>query len=76
MGLIRFLTYLFIIWLAIQLYKRLRKPTAGTRRATKTKEMETFVACDNCGLHIPRAEAIEHEGRFYCSEAHRDVGRS
>lgn len=72
MGLIRLLTYILIIWLAIQLYKRLTRPSASSQRKTKAKAMQTFVACDNCGLHVPRDEAIEHAGRYYCSVAHRD----
>jgi uncharacterized protein len=76
MGLIRLLTYIVLIWLAIQLYKRLTRPSTNSRRKPKAKPVQTFVACDICGLHVPREEAIEHAGRYYCSVDHRDNGQT
>lgn len=76
MGLIRFLTLIFIIWLAIHFIKRLLHPPADKPRPQKPRQIETFVACHKCGLHIPQQEAIESQGRYYCSESHRDADRS
>ena len=36
--------------------------------------VETMVACAHCGLNLPRGEALEAAGRFYCSEEHRRTG--
>lgn len=72
MGLIRFLTLIFVIWLAIHFFKRLLNPPSKKRPPQKPKQIETFVACHKCGLHIPQQEAIESNGRYYCSESHRD----
>lgn len=36
--------------------------------------VETMVACARCGLNLPRSEALEGAGRFYCSEEHRRMG--
>ena len=71
MGL-RLLIYIFIIWLAVQFVKRLLNPSTQPRPKHKAKQVETFVACHKCGLHIPQHEAIESQGRYYCSKAHRD----
>jgi uncharacterized protein len=74
MGLIRFLLYVFLIWLAIHYVKRwLNAPSA--KKPPKAKQVESFVACHKCGLHIPQQEAIKSEGRYYCSESHRDADR-
>ena len=36
------------------------------------RQPQEIVACAHCGLHLPRAEAIEGPGGgVYCSEAHR-----
>jgi uncharacterized protein len=72
MGLFRFLTLIFVIWLAIYFIKRLLNPPSPKGRAQKPKQIETFVACHKCGLHIPQQEAIGKDGRYYCSESHRD----
>ena len=33
-----------------------------------------LVRCAHCGLHLPRAEAREKDGRHYCSEEHERLG--
>lgn len=73
MGLIRLLIYIFLIWLAINFFKRLLHSPSPTRKKKKPKQIESFVACHKCGLHIPQEEAIEHEGQYYCCKAHRDA---
>jgi len=74
MGLIRFLLIVLVIWLAVNYIKRwLNSPTQKkSRTGSKPRQIETFVACHKCGLHIPQQEAIESRGNYYCSESHRD----
>lgn len=31
-----------------------------------------MVSCMTCGLHLPRENAVENQGRFYCSREHAD----
>jgi uncharacterized protein len=35
---------------------------------------ESMVPCAHCGVNVPRSEALESAGRFFCSEEHRRVG--
>lgn len=35
---------------------------------------ESMVACAQCGVNVPRSEALEGAGRFFCSEEHRRAG--
>lgn len=74
MGLIRLLIYLFIIWLAVSFFKRLLHSPAKSnpKKNNSSRQVESFVACHKCGLHIPQQEAIEHNGHYYCCRAHRD----
>jgi uncharacterized protein len=37
---------------------------------------ERIVPCAHCGVHFPASEAVEADGRFYCSAAHRDADRA
>jgi uncharacterized protein len=39
------------------------------------KNAEDMVQCAYCGIHSPRSESLEQEGKHYCSAAHRDVQR-
>ncbi len=31
-----------------------------------------MVQCANCGLYTPEPDAIKHDGKYYCSQAHLD----
>ncbi|MDH4391386.1 MAG: PP0621 family protein [Aquabacterium sp.] len=33
-----------------------------------------MVACAQCGLHLPAADAVPEGPRLYCSDAHRRLG--
>lgn len=34
-----------------------------------------MLACANCGVHLPRSEAlVDPQGRVFCSAAHRAAG--
>jgi uncharacterized protein len=35
---------------------------------------EPMIACAHCGVNVPRSEALEGSGRFFCSEEHRRAG--
>jgi uncharacterized protein len=43
-------------------------------RSADAPRLDAMVACAHCGLHVPTAEAVERDGRSYCSAAHRDLG--
>ena len=61
-----------VIWL-------LRRALAGPRAAGKPpaeggEQKGELVACANCGVNLPKAEARSAGGRFYCSEEHWRLG--
>ena len=41
------------------------------RARAEPKPAEPMVACAHCGVNLPRSEALEAQGRFFCSEEHR-----
>jgi uncharacterized protein len=43
-------------------------------RPSPAAQSESMVACAHCGLNVPRGEALESAGRFFCSEEHRRAG--
>jgi uncharacterized protein len=66
----RILLILIVVAIAILVVRRLIKSSSRpvTRKDTGTARM---VQCAQCGLYLPEREAISHEGRYYCSLAHR-----
>lgn len=66
---ILFLVLAFVAYMVIKgAVRRSRPPAAGDRPP------EHMVACRRCGVNLPRSEALEEDGRFYCSEEHRRPG--
>ena len=66
---ILFLALVFVAYMAIKgAARRSRPPAEGDRPP------EYMVACSRCGVNLPRSEALEEDGHFYCSEEHRLPG--
>lgn len=59
-----------VIYLLIRSYRR--SPPASPRSAAPGEDM---VRCAQCGIHLPRSEAIQADGEFFCSQAHREARR-
>ena len=56
-----------VIYFLVTGFARRRKPSAPSAS-------ESMVPCAHCGINVPRSEALEGAGRFFCSEEHRRVG--
>jgi len=66
---ILFLVLAFVAYMVVKgALRRRRPPTAGDRPP------ERMVACGHCGVNLPTSEALEEDGRFYCSDEHRRLG--
>lgn len=36
---------------------------------------EDMVRCAHCGVHVPKGESIQADGKFFCGAEHRDAYR-
>lgn len=71
---------LFFLLLGVAAYVAFRVWRTGPRRDTAAGNpakdaSESMVRCAHCNLNLPRSEALAESGRWYCSEAHRQLGR-
>ena len=70
---IRVLIYLLGIALVVWILMRLAKsPGVENKPGKKVGDM---VRCARCGTYVPRNEALQDGGRFYCCSKHRDEDR-
>ena len=77
----KYLLVLVIAFVVIWIWKSERRTDIGEKKkadrarkagTTNPKIIATeMVACDICGLHLPRAEALAGPRGNYCSTAHR-----
>lgn len=57
-----------VVYLLIRAY---RKKTQQ-QDVTATEDM---VRCAHCGVHLPKGESVQADGRYFCSAEHRDAYR-
>ena len=74
MGKILFLIGLgLVIYLVLKNYQRsLNRPNKDTPAA---RDAEDMVKCAQCGVNLPRSEAIFSQGEFFCTQEHKQLGR-
>jgi uncharacterized protein len=67
--------FLLLIVVIIVVYFVVKDLTRNGRgRAPRPSSGETMVPCARCGINVPRSEALEAAGGFFCSEEHRRLG--
>jgi uncharacterized protein len=57
-------------------FKRSQRDGSASGAAGRKKKAgeDTMVPCDVCGLNVPQSEAYAGNGRWYCSDEHRQRG--
>lgn len=64
------LLFLFaVIAVVYWLLKTYRKQSP--KQDVSTSSSEDMVRCAQCGVHLPKSEAMLSAGKFFCGEAHR-----
>ena len=69
MPLFRLLILALIVGAGFYLYRRI-KFAKFSRLQQKESKSTQVVKCQTCGLHIPKADAIEHNQQFFCCQEH------
>ncbi|MBZ0106280.1 MAG: hypothetical protein K8H84_11715 [Sulfuricella denitrificans] len=60
------------VWLIITLLKNYGRSVDQDEKAAPPAETgEDMVRCAQCGVHLPRSEAILSGGEFFCCDEHR-----
>ena len=68
MGLFRLLFWIILIAAAFWLWRRLSSKLTTTNKPHEITV--TTVRCAQCGVHLPREQALQSQDRWYCSQAH------
>ena len=66
----RFILIFIALAVIVMVLKRLWQ-TSGPEKNRQIPS-NRMVQCAHCGIYTPEADAIEHEGKYYCSQAHLD----
>ena len=71
MGLIRLIIIVIIGWLLFRLYRRWQQRLENKQTGAGEK-IDTMVKCAECGVHLPKQNALENNGQFFCCEEHKN----
>lgn len=75
-----------LVILVVLLLSRLAGRAAAKRRATGStstyrpdiprppRRPTAMVQCAHCNVHLPEAEAVRHQGQYWCSLEHAQLG--
>lgn len=63
---------LFFIAIVVLVYLLLRSYRKNVPKHDQTV-VDDMVRCAQCGVHLPKAESVQADGRSFCSAAHRDA---
>lgn len=67
---IRLIVIALIIYLSLKIFQRwANNKKSQTKQQVLEKDM---VRCEVCQLHVPENEALQHDGKYYCSQKHLD----
>ena len=69
MGLIRIIIIALIVYLVIQIFKRWAA-SKNIQTVQKNEQQKLMVKCDVCQLHIPKSEALQKNGKYFCNQEH------
>lgn len=69
MNLIRLIVIALIIYLVFQIFKRWAA-NKNIQSPGKQIQQEKMVRCEVCQLYIPEKEALQRDGKFFCSQKH------
>lgn len=74
----KFLLTLLVVVIGVKLWLgRHQRPAAGRRTPAAPPPPQPMVACERCGVHLPRADAfIDDRGQLFCGPEHRRLGAS
>jgi hypothetical protein len=65
--LIIFLALLYVLWCALRAHFRGRR-TKARNSAPGTEQVEEMVLDPQCQSYVPKAEAVQKAGKYFCSQ--------
>lgn len=61
-----------VVYLLIKSY---RKSVSEKKESGQEGAAEDMVRCAHCGVHLPKGESVQADGKYFCSAEHRDAYR-
>lgn len=66
---------LFLIAIVVVIYLLIRAFRKNAPREDNKPAVDDMVRCAHCGIHLPKGESVQADGKFFCCSEHRDAYR-
>ena len=66
---------LLLVVIAAAVYLLIRSYLKKSEERQQDAVAEDMGQCALCGVHLPRSESIQADGKIYCGTEHRDAAR-
>ena len=71
----KYVVVLIVVFVVLWLMSSRRREVRGARRSSAAATPQAMVSCVQCGVHLPRADAVQaRDGRWFCGAAHLKAG--
>ena len=69
----RLLFLILAIWLGITIirYFLRQNRTRDLGGSARPNPVQQMVRCEVCGVHLPKRDAVQENGRYFCCDEHR-----
>ncbi len=67
----KYLVLLLVLVVFYAYWRSQSRPSAPPRPPPPLAPPQDMVACDHCGLHLPRSETLSRGARHYCCAEHQ-----
>jgi uncharacterized protein len=71
---LKLILWVVIAWIAYTAWKNHVRAGEAQAAPPQPRSPEQMVACRRCGVYLPLAEAVQQDGRHYCSREHAEAG--
>lgn len=72
----RLLFWIALFILAWWLWRKATRPSRPAAEKPGEEQTVPMVRCAQCGVHVPRSNALQDEQNWYCSRTHLEQDRS
>lgn len=67
----RYLFLILAIWLGITIIRYFLRQNRSTNQRADPNPVQQMVRCEVCGVHLPKRDAVQENGLYFCSDGHR-----
>ncbi len=71
-GVVRLIILGLLVLLGFKLYRKFQQNKLKITQKMRSPATKKMTPCEHCGVYVPDDELVQAEGKFFCSEEHKE----